>query len=350
MGAIAGGLATRLQSGRSVTDLSGAGPFALIPYPQFSGGTRVLDSNDFSTYHALEAQIERRFTNGFSFQASYTFSKSLDTRSYDPSSSLSTGNSQAASSTPFDVYNRKLNYARSDFDRTHALQSNWVYELPFGKGKRWGSNLGPVLERVAGGWEVAGFFRLTDGRPFTVYSGAYTLGNVIQTPAQCNGCKHTDGRAFDDPSGMVWFFNDAERATFSIPAPGQLGNTARNGFTGPRAFNIDMSLLKRVRFTRALEAGTARGRHEPDQHADVWRAHGDPKFGDLRPHTQYGAQLREDRAVGGEAELLKVRDIVKFVEAKGGGFTRPGVAIANLNTRRLPRRSGISRIGYPRRI
>ena len=81
VGAIAGGLATRLQSGRSVTDLSGAGPFALIPYPQFSGGTRVLDSNDFSTYHALEAQIERRFTNGFSFQASYTFSKSLDTRS-----------------------------------------------------------------------------------------------------------------------------------------------------------------------------------------------------------------------------------------------------------------------------
>ncbi|MFB3827663.1 MAG: carboxypeptidase regulatory-like domain-containing protein [Bryobacteraceae bacterium] len=246
--AIAGALATRIQGGRSVTDLSGAGPFALIPFPQFSGGTRVIDSNDFSTYHALEIQVEKRFSSGFSYQASYTWAKSLDTRSFDPAFTVyGTGNAQSAGSTPFDINNRGLNYARSDFDRTHAFQSNWVLEFPFGRGRRWANNAGPMLDKLIGGWEVAGFMRWTSGRPMTVYSGSYTFSNVVQSPANCTGCRGF-GRVYEE-GGMKWFLNGDERSKYSIPAAGELGSSGRNAASGPTWFNIDATFLKRIRFT-----------------------------------------------------------------------------------------------------
>lgn len=247
--ALAASIATRLQGtpARSVTDLSGMGPFFFIAFPQFGGGLRVIDSNDFSTYHALEIQLERRFFSGLSYQVSYTWAKSLDTRSYDPAFTVvSTANAQSASSTPFDIYNRRLNYARSDFDRTHSLQSNWSWEVPVGKARRWGAGLPALLEAVVGGWQATGYLRLTSGRPFTIYSGAYTFGSVQQSPANCSGCDRGMGRLFDDPaSGLKWYLNETERGRFSLPAPGELGNTGRNFLEGPGFFNLDLAVLKR---------------------------------------------------------------------------------------------------------
>jgi len=241
-GALASALGTRLQANRSVTDLSGAGPFVFIPFPQFSGGVVVVDSNDFSTYHGLEAQIERRFHNGLGYQLSYTFAKSLDTRSFDPAFTLAaTANAQQASSTPFDLANRRLNYARSDFDRTHVVQSFWIWELPFGRGRsRW-------HDRVTGGWQATALVRIATGRPFTVYSGANTVSNVVQTPSNCAGCTKQDGRVFDDAgSGFKFYFNDAERGRFTLPGPGEFGSTGRNFFTGPGSFNMDLGVIKRT--------------------------------------------------------------------------------------------------------
>ncbi len=247
--ALAASIATRLQGTppRSVTELSGMGPFFFIPFPQFGGGMRVIDSNDFSTYHALEIQVERRFSEGLHYQVAYTWAKSLDTRSYDPAFTVvSTGNVQSASSTPFDIYNRRLNYARSDFDRTHVLQSNWSWELPVGRRRKWGDRLPAVADAIVGGWQVTGFLRLTTGRPFTIYSGAYTFGSLQQSPANCSNCERGMGRLFDDAaSGLKWYLNESERAKFSIPAPGEFGNTGRNFLTGPGFFNMDLALLKR---------------------------------------------------------------------------------------------------------
>ncbi len=246
--ALASAIATRLQGGRSVTDLAGAGPFVLIPFPQFSGGATVIDANDFSTYHALEIQVERRFSRGFTYQLSYTLAKSLDTRSFDPIfTRVATGASQSASSTPFDIFNRKLNYARSDFDRKQVVQASWLYEFPFGKGRRWGTDLPGVLDRIASGWQVAGNLYLMDGRPLTIYSGANTFSSVMQSPANCSGCVKGMGRVFDDAaSGLKWYFDAAERGRFSTPGPGELGNSGRNMLVGPGSFGINLGVLKRV--------------------------------------------------------------------------------------------------------
>jgi len=245
--AVASAIGTRIQSGRSVPDLSGLGPFFIIPFPQYST-FRVIDSNDFSTYNALQMKLERRFSRGLSLLFGYTFGKSLDIRSFDPTiTTVGTSNAQSASSTPFDIYNRQLNYARSDFDRTHVFQGSWVYELPFGRGKRFANTTG-VLDRIVGGWEVTGFLTRQTGRPFTVYSGAYQFSNVVQTPPNCTGCTRSDGKVMDD-GGYKWFFDATTRAKFSTPAPGAMGSAGRNLFDGPPSFNIDMGFLKRTKIT-----------------------------------------------------------------------------------------------------
>ncbi|HXJ42355.1 MAG TPA: hypothetical protein VNH18_23950, partial [Bryobacteraceae bacterium] len=255
VGALANSLATRLQNNQSVTQLSAGKPFAFIPYPQYSGGLNVLDSNDFSTYHALEVQLERRLTDGMSFHVGYTWAKSLDTRSFDPTLTVvGTGNASTAGSTPFDINNRRLNYAVSDFNRAHSLQTNWVIELPFGKGKRFLGTASGLTDKVVGGWEISGLGRLTSGRPFTIWSGANTVSNVNQSTANCTGCTRGEGTPFlDSASGLIWFLDATQRAAFSAPGAGEFGNTGRNFFVGPHYLAFDASLLKRVSLNERLK-------------------------------------------------------------------------------------------------
>jgi hypothetical protein len=253
--AIASALGSRLQTvngvNQNVTAISAGQPFFFFPFPQDSSGLNVLDSNDFSTYNALEVQFERRLTDGISFHVGYTWAKSLDTRSFDPTLTVvSTGNSQSAGGTPFDINNRRLNYAPSDFDRRHSLQTNWVVEMPFGQDKRWLRNAHGAVERIAGGWEVTGFARVTSGRPFTVYAGTNTVSSVVQATANCTGCSAGEGTPFlDSASGLVWFFDSNQRSKFSAPGPGEFGNLGRNAFVGPHYFELDASLLKRIPVT-----------------------------------------------------------------------------------------------------
>ncbi len=156
--------------------VNGFSPFFFQRFPQFTGALNVIDSNDVSRYNGLEFLLKRRFNAGLGFQVGYTLSSSKDTRSFDPTfTTVSRGSSQSAGGTPFDINNRRLNYAPSDFDNRHVLQATYVYELPFGKGRMFGSNIPRVLDYVIGGWQIAGNVLWTSGRPFTVYSGANTL-------------------------------------------------------------------------------------------------------------------------------------------------------------------------------
>ena len=249
VGGLAATLASQPQSGTNLPNASGLGPFFLTPYPQFQGGLFVVDSNDFSTYHSLQTTFTRRFAQGASVTVNYILAKSLDTRSFDPVFTLaSSGNAQSAGSTPFDINNRRLNYGLSDFDRRHSLFSNFVYELPFGKGKPMGGNAGPWMNRLIGGWQASGLFRWTSGRPFSVYSGANTFNSVVQSFANCNGCGRTIGDVRDE-NGFNWFFDPTERGKYTAPAAGEIGNTGRNSVRGPSFINLDASFAKKVSIT-----------------------------------------------------------------------------------------------------
>ena len=252
VGGLAGSIAARLQpvgsGSQSVTQISAGLPFYFFAYPQFSGGLNVLDSNDFSTYNALEVTLKRRLKNGITYNLSYTWSKSLDTRSFDPTLTVvGTTNASTAADTPFDINNRKLNYAISDFNRPHSLNWNFLDELPFGRGKKWLNGSSPLLNRIVGGWEIAGYGRVTSGRPFTVFAGTETVSSVNYSTANCTGCSRGMGTPFlDSASGLIWFFNQQQRAMFTPPGAGQFGNTGRNAFNAPHYFELDASLLKRI--------------------------------------------------------------------------------------------------------
>jgi Carboxypeptidase regulatory-like domain len=239
------------QPGAVTLVANGFSPFFFQPYPQFTGAVNVIDSNDRSRYNALEIQVSRRSSKGLAFQASYTLAKSEDTRSFDPALTLLTrggATGQSAANTPFDINNRDLNYARSDFDRRHALQGYVLYELPFGKGRRWGAGWSRTTEILLGGVNVSGVLRRYSGRPFTVFSGSNTLSQVVFTPASCNGCSPDLG-SMTLENGQNVFFTAEQRAKFFVPAAGEASNVGRNFFTGPAFFNLDMTLGKRFRFT-----------------------------------------------------------------------------------------------------
>jgi hypothetical protein len=248
--------AARTEGGASLLSLGGFSPFFFRKFPQY-GVVNVLDSNDVSRYHALEVIMKRRISSGVGFQISYTLAKSEDTRSFDPVFvTVSRGAAQSASSTPFDNNNRRLNYAPSDFDRRHALQGTYIIELPFGRGRAFGSDVPKVVDLILGGWQLAGTLNLASGRPFTVYSESNTLSNAVVTPANCNNCSRNMGSLFQqarpDGTTTAFYFTAEQRALFSNPAPGEFSNVGRNYFIGPRQFQTDISLSKRFRFTETM--------------------------------------------------------------------------------------------------
>ncbi len=245
---VTAGLCTTAQVGSRLFDLYGYTSL-LQPFSQFTGGLNVFDSSDYSNYHGLELVFKRRVSSDLYFQLGYTFSKSLDNRSWDPSlSTVSTANNQSASSTPFNNANRRLNYAWSDFDRRHVFQGLYRYELPFGKGRKFASGVPRALDYAIGGWQLSGTLLLSSGRPFTVYSGLTTFSNVVQSTANCSGCTRGQGKLVVE-SGRNFWFDAAARAKFSAPAPGTIGNTGRNFFLEPHYFQTDLSMSKNFRLT-----------------------------------------------------------------------------------------------------
>ncbi|MEJ7846604.1 MAG: TonB-dependent receptor [Pyrinomonadaceae bacterium] len=227
-------------------------PFLFQKFPQFAGALNVLDSNDLSRYNGLEFVLKRRLTNGLGYQLAYTYSVSKDTRSFDPTfATVSRGDAQSASSTPFDINNRNLNYANSDFDRRHVLQATYVAELPVGKGKAFLGDIPKALDFIIGGWQLSGTMNWASGRPFTVYSGINTFSNVNQSFANCSDCPRNLGSLIERNGTNYWFSEEAQ-AKFGQPLPGELGDTGRNYFIGPRQFQTNASLLKRFRFTETL--------------------------------------------------------------------------------------------------
>ena len=247
---VTAGVCTAANTGRRLLDVNGFSS-ALQPFSQFTGGMNVFDSNDYSMYHGLEF-ILRRQVKSSNFQVSYTLSRSMDNRSFDPTFTLvSTGNVQSASSTPFDNNNRRLNYAWSDFDRRHVVQGLWRVELPFGNGRKFFSGTHRAVDAVIGGWQLSNTLQYQSGRPFTIFSGLNTFSSVVNSLADCNGCSRNEGKLLLE-NGLNFWLDTASRAKFTAPAPGSIGNTKRNFFLGPRSFVMGLSMSKNFRFTERM--------------------------------------------------------------------------------------------------
>ncbi len=195
-----------------------------------------------SNYNGLQTKLDRRFSNGFALTTSYTFSKALGFQSED---------------SGLDFYiNPKRNWRKLDFNRTHNFVQSYVYELPFGKGKRFAES-GPA-SWILGGWQVNGILIVSSGKPIDFgVSGAGLLA-----PGNNNTLDHFGPIATPKGNGKdaVWFDSTQCSATattscFSKPTsaikgqPDHFGNLSKNAIDGPGFWNVDASVFRNFRFS-----------------------------------------------------------------------------------------------------
>lgn len=219
------------------------------PNPQFAE-IFWLDSGADSYYHSLQVSAQRRFEKGLSFGVAYTFGKSIDNMSVDPVAAFSGGGLATSNSrTPTDIRNWRLDRAVSDFDRTHTLAVNGIYELPFGKLP--GGTSG-WRRQLLDGWSLTGIFTLMTGQPFQVNTSVLSNHDSHVSRAEIVGrkpeVKLRDVPGFIGPSILT----PDDRAQFDYPAPGSNGSQGRNVFRGPGYVNLDLGAMKQFSVTERV--------------------------------------------------------------------------------------------------
>lgn len=135
----------------------------ITPYPQFTGVTATDPPWANSIYHAFELRAEKRLSNGLDFLLTYTNQKSIDDSSVGGGGLTWLGGSLG--NVIQDPNNRRADRSLSQFDISQILQFSYVYELPVGRGKRFGGGMNPVVNGIVGGWKTNGIWRIDTGQP-----------------------------------------------------------------------------------------------------------------------------------------------------------------------------------------
>ena len=201
------------------------------PVPDL-GRIRVVSGVGNMVYHSGQFKLERRFGRDLFFLTSYTWSKSIDNVS---SANFGTDVSGGVQN----VFDPSQNRAVSDWDVPHRLASSYIYDLPYGKGRRFGAQAHPVLRAIAGDWQMTGIFIASSGVPGTVTVGSTIPGGDARPDLIGNPNLPASQRTPDH-----WFNTDAFVEHLDENGNLTAGNAGRNIFRGPRYTNVDLGLSK----------------------------------------------------------------------------------------------------------
>jgi hypothetical protein len=203
---------------------AGAGSIqARRPFPRF--GTIAYNTQDISsTYHALQAKVERRLTSGLWFLASYTFSKSL-----------------WRAATPAAGGNYAWQKALSSFDIPQNLATSVGYELPFGKGKRFLGSAGGVSNGLLGGWQFQGIIGFRSGVPYTPIISRDVANNGIGSQLP----NRRGSGQLANPSLALYF----DKSAFAVPDNSTYGNSGGGILRGDYIGDVNFSLFKQFAVT-----------------------------------------------------------------------------------------------------
>jgi hypothetical protein len=194
----------------------------------------VFNTYGKSNYHSLQAEFERRITNGLQVTGSFTWEKETDDScgAYD-------------CQQPQDFRNLQLEEGLSNLDQPYRLVISSLYELPFGRGKHWGSDWSRPMEIALGGWQFNGIYTLQSGLPFDLSEGGGAQGTIRPDIV---------GKPSVNPGNIAEYFNTAAFAaspatlyvdggnnSISFDRPGTAG---RNLMIGPGLSNLDFALFK----------------------------------------------------------------------------------------------------------
>jgi hypothetical protein len=215
-----------------------------------------------SSYNGLQVTLRHAMTAGLEFDFNYVYSKSIDVSSNaERVNSFEAQGGVAYNNQAINAFAPNLWRAVSDFDTTHALNTNFLWDLPYGKGRHWSPSSGWV-NSVLGGWGLTGLARWTSGFPFSVSAGTgYSTDFELSGSSFVVGPKPKTG-VFIGSDGLPTVFKNPQSIQCQCPYtpatgtvqfrdtyPGEAGQ--RNNFRGPGFFGIDSGLSKTWNFTEA---------------------------------------------------------------------------------------------------
>jgi hypothetical protein len=223
-----------LNGNQAAPSTDGSAAFAdRRPIPAIDSFIGWFRSAGWSNYDSLQTRIEKRFSHGLTFLASYTWSHALDIASNADLGAQNGGDFRYA-------IHPEWEYGNADFDVRHRFVLSYLYELPVGHGKSFLGNASGAINQIVGGWQVGGITSASSGNSFTV--------------VDANGFANSDGQQRPDLAGDPnaapcvpgTFFNTC---AFADPALGSFGNVGRNTLRGPGYQIWDFSLFKNFPIT-----------------------------------------------------------------------------------------------------
>lgn len=206
---------------------------SLRPYPQFTDVIPLYSTGASSNYHALQTTFSKRFSHGYQFEGSYTWAKAI----------------QEGLSHP-DSYNLKMSRSLADYDVAHRFVLSYIYEIPFGRGRRFGGDWSRPMDLILGQWQFNGFTNFQTGTPLTI-SGSNVAG--IFNPRGLANNNGKSGKLTGDIHDRLNKYFDT--SVFSQPAAFTFGNTS---VTSPDirnhgVRNWDLSVFKDFRVLESLK-------------------------------------------------------------------------------------------------
>ena len=227
----------------------GVSELTLRPWQQFTGSapTVTVDNPNWGLSNAWLGtfKVEKRYSNGLGVSVAYTYTAWID--NIPTVGNTASGDNDGVQ----DIYNRAGERSRSTMTIPHRLVLAPIWDLPFGRGRHWGRQWHPVLNAVAGGWQVATIGTLRAGSPFgvDVLNGARTLlldssGRVLRPNLVSSDLlSPRKGEPLQNGNrGLEWL----NPAAFAAPAPFTLGNASRTlpGVYGPGSKQFDLMVAK----------------------------------------------------------------------------------------------------------
>ena len=165
----------------------------ITPSPWLSGNPQLAtigqisgtESNGNQTYNALQAVLQQRYSNGLQFQVAYTYSKCMT----DSSGYYGSWGGQTTPTSPYwqNLYDKKAEWGPCYYDVTHVLTSYAIYDIPFGKGRKYGKDMNAVVNAFVGDWTVTGIYTVHGGFPLTI-SGRRRFGHQFPRLARQLQC------------------------------------------------------------------------------------------------------------------------------------------------------------------
>jgi Carboxypeptidase regulatory-like domain/TonB-dependent Receptor Plug Domain len=206
-------------------------------------GLSMTSTFGYGNYAAGSVKLEKRYSGGLQFLTSYVWSHALANSGTPLSGATNLG-------LP-DPTNFASEYSSASWDIRHSFTTAFVYDIPFGRGKRFGSNLNRAVDMVAGGWHTNGILTLRTGQPFTI-NGANCVGQWNKCLPDLvpggNPMKTPSGGSTPGTNGQ-WF----DISAFTVAAPLTGGNLGLQSNTGPPTRTLDFSIFKDFAFTERFK-------------------------------------------------------------------------------------------------